>query len=89
MRTFRGNEGANMHVTPAREALTLPALSDGEMRYVVERLLADRRVSMREVRRYAENMHEEIAALEERLWELRREARGEGSRSVRGPGVRR
>lgn len=48
-----------------------PQLSPGQASYVVERLVADRRVSAAEVNRYVAEMHREISTLEQRLNRLR------------------
>jgi hypothetical protein len=57
-------------------------LSPGQASYVVERLLAERRVSPGEVNRYLSEMEREIGDLERRLQNLR-DAQG-GSSSNRG-----
>lgn len=46
-------------------------LSSGQATYVIERLLAERRVSAAEIARYVAEMHREISDLEERLNRLR------------------
>jgi hypothetical protein len=49
-------------------------LSHGQAAYVLERLIADRRVSPGEVSRYVSDMHREISDLETRLQTLRSHA---------------
>src|SRR3954469_6491000 len=51
-----------------------PQLSHGQAAYVLERLVADRRVSPGEVSRYVSDMHREISDLETRLNTLRTHA---------------
>src|SRR3954452_4628375 len=53
-----------------------PQLSHGQAAYVLERLVADRRVSPGEVSRYVSDMHREISDLETRLSTLRSHASG-------------
>jgi len=43
------------------------AISHGQAAYVLERLIADRRITAAEIARYMTAMQEEIAALEQRL----------------------
>src|SRR4051794_41816861 len=59
-----------------RPRLNVPApqLSHGQAAYVLERLVADRRVSPGEVSRYVSDMHREISDLETRLNTLRTNA---------------
>jgi hypothetical protein len=54
-----------------RQTSEPPQLSPGQASYVVERLIADRRVSAAEVNRYVAEMHREISTLEQRLNRLR------------------
>jgi hypothetical protein len=49
-------------------------LSAGQAAYVLERLIADRRISPGEVSRYVSDMHREISDLESRLQTLRTHA---------------
>jgi hypothetical protein len=51
-----------------------PQLSHGQAAYVLERLIADRRISPGEVSRYVSDMHREISDLETRLQTLRTHA---------------
>jgi len=51
-----------------------PQLSAGQAAYVLERLIADRRISPGEVSRYVSDMHREINDLESRLQMLRTHA---------------
>ena len=51
-----------------------PQLSQGQAAYVLERLIADRRISPGEVSRYVSDMHREISDLESRLQTLRSHA---------------
>jgi hypothetical protein len=46
-------------------------LSHGQASYVLERILADHRISRADVARYVSEMHHEIERLEERLQSLR------------------
>jgi hypothetical protein len=59
-----------------RPRLNVPApqLSHGQAAYVLERLIADRRISPSEVSRYVSDMHREISDLETRLETLRTHA---------------
>ncbi len=65
-----------------------PQLSHGQASYVLDRLIADRRISAGEVSRYVSDMHREISDLESRLQMLRTHAgaapSGTGSGSVTG-----
>lgn len=56
-------------------------LSAGQAKYVLDRLISDRRVSSSEVQRYVNDMHREISDLEQRLRSLR-EATGQAIRGV-------
>lgn len=56
-------------------------LSPGQASYVLDRLVADRRVSSNEVQRYLNDMHREIGDLEMRLRSLR-EVAGHAIRSA-------
>ncbi|HXH38881.1 MAG TPA: hypothetical protein VNN08_09660 [Thermoanaerobaculia bacterium] len=51
-----------------------PQLSGGQASYVLDRLVADRRISPGEVNRYVSDMHREISDLESRLQSLRASA---------------
>jgi hypothetical protein len=51
-----------------------PQLSAGQASYVLDRLIADRRISAGEVSRYVSDMHREISDLESRLQTLRASA---------------
>jgi hypothetical protein len=59
-----------------RPRLNVPApqLSAGQASYVLDRLIADRRISPGEVSRYVSDMHREISDLESRLQTLRAHA---------------
>lgn len=65
-------------------------ISAGQAQYVVRRLLEERRISAKDVSRYAGEMQREIATLEDRLRLLREAAaetpggRGSGTRARRG-----
>ncbi len=65
-----------------------PQLSHGQASYVLDRLIADRRISAGEVSRYVSDMHREISDLESRLQMLRTHAgaapSGTGSGAVTG-----
>lgn len=56
----------------ARQRKESPRLSPGQATYVLDRLIADRRISAGEVNRYVSDMKREIADLESRLQSLRR-----------------
>jgi hypothetical protein len=67
-----------------------PQLSHGQAAYVLERLIADRRISPGEVSRYVSDMHREISDLETRLQTLRTHAgasAGTGSGTGSGGGT--
>ena len=51
-----------------------PQLSAGQASYVLDRLIADRRISSGDVSRYVSDMHREISDLESRLQTLRASA---------------
>lgn len=51
-------------------------LSPGQASYVLERIIADRRVSERDVSRYVSDMRDEITRLEQRLQGLRQASDG-------------
>lgn len=55
----------------ARPRKESPKLSPGQATYVLDRLIADRRISAGEVNRYVSDMKREIADLETRLQSLR------------------
>lgn len=61
-----------------------PQLSAGQAAYVLEKLIADRRISPGEVSRYVSDMHREISDLESRLQMLRTHA---GASSGSGSGT--
>ena len=69
-----------------RPRLNIPApqLSAGQASYVLDRLIADRRVSPGEVSRYVSDMHREISDLESRLQMLRTHAGAAPSGTVTG-----
>lgn len=56
---------------PRTQESPVSNLSPGQATYVLERLVADRRISPGEVNRYVSDMHREISDLERRLQELR------------------
>jgi hypothetical protein len=69
-------------------------LSGGQASYVLDRLIADRRISPGEVSRYVSDMHREISDLESRLQTLRAHAgastgTGGGTTSSTSTGKRR
>src|SRR4051812_50147507 len=73
-----------------RPRLNVPApqLSHGQAAYVLERLVADRRISPGEVSRYVSDMHREISDLETRLNTLRTHAGAStGTRTGSGTGT--
>jgi hypothetical protein len=66
-------EGVN-NVPRPRLILPAPQLSAGQASYVLDCLIADRRISASEVNRYVSDMHREISDLESRLQTLRAHA---------------
>jgi len=72
-------------VALGREALRMD-VTPGQAQWVIERLLADGRISAKEVNRYLDNMQGEIRDIERRLASLREAA---GSGPVASPGPRR
>jgi len=71
-----------------RQNVPSPQLSHGQAAYVLDRLIADRRVSQGEVNRYVSDMHREISDLETRLQTLRTHAGAStGTGSGGGTGV--
>ncbi|MHB0970483.1 MAG: hypothetical protein ACYC7A_18005 [Thermoanaerobaculia bacterium] len=50
---------------------TVPALTPGQASYVIERLVAERKISVADVQRCLDGMQSEIAALERQIAELR------------------
>ena len=71
-----------------RPRLNVPApqLSAGQAAYVLERLIAERRISAAEVNRCVSDMHREISDLESRLQMLRSSAGAAGSERERRRG---
>jgi hypothetical protein len=63
-----------------------PQLSPGQAAYVIDRLVADRRISAGEISRYVGDMHREISDLETRLNSLRAATGGAAAPVRRGPG---
>lgn len=53
---------------------TVPALTPGQALYIIERLVAERRISVADVQRCLDAMQSEIAALERQIAELRDDA---------------
>jgi hypothetical protein len=64
-----------------RKAVSTEHFSAGQARYVLERLISERRISSTDVQRYVNDMHREISDLEQRLHSLR-EATGEAIRGA-------
>ncbi len=64
-----------------RKSATEHHLSAGQAKYVLDRLIAERRVSSSDVKHYVNDMHREISDLEQRLRSLR-EATGDAIRGV-------
>lgn len=56
---------------PRSNQPSVSTLSPGQASYVLERLVADRRISPGEINRYVSDMHREISDLERRLHSLR------------------
>jgi hypothetical protein len=74
-----------------RANASAPSLSAGQAAYVLERLIAERRISAAEVNRCVGDMHREISDLESRLQSLRANAGAApsattGARRGRPPG---
>ena len=77
----------------ARPKAAAPQLNPGQASYVLDRMIADRRISARDVERYESDMQREIADLEDRLQNLRQASANGGdtpqrARSAR-PGAKR
>ena len=68
----------------ARPRAALPQLSPGQATYVLERMIADRRVSAKDVSRYVSEMQREIDELENRLERLRQATGGAAPAARRG-----
>lgn len=68
---------------PARKSRTPAELTEGQAKYVLTRLVEDRRVSQMEVGRYVKEMAAEINALEEKLRRLRSAQSGAVARTAR------
>jgi hypothetical protein len=64
-----------------RKSASQPGFSPGQAKYVLERLIKDRRISASDARGYLNEMRSEIGVLEERLKSLR-EAAGEAIRGA-------
>lgn len=69
-----------------RMSASTPQLSPGQAAYVIDRLVADRRISAGEISRYVGDMHREISDLEQRLSSLRAATGGAAAPARRGPG---
>jgi hypothetical protein len=74
------------YVPRPRLIASAPQLSAGQAAYVLERLIAERRISAAEVNRCVGDMHREISALESRLQMLRTSAGAPATSARRGPG---
>jgi O6-methylguanine-DNA--protein-cysteine methyltransferase len=59
-----------------RPILVAAPVTSGEAAYVLERLIADRRITPNDVHRYVTGMHDEIIDLERRLHTLRNASAG-------------
>lgn len=72
---------------PRSNASGVSSLSPGQASYVLDRLVADRRISLGEINRYVGDMHREISDLERRLQSLRTAAGagGGGTASAAAP----
>jgi hypothetical protein len=68
-----------------RPQSTEPTLTSGQAEYVVNRMLAERRISSAEIDRYVSGMQEEIREIEVRLERLRAAAEGRAQSESRGP----
>ncbi|HEU4521110.1 MAG TPA: hypothetical protein VFT12_03845 [Thermoanaerobaculia bacterium] len=66
----------------------MPRLNPGQAAYVLERMVADRRISARDVSRYVSEMQREISELENRLMSLRQASSSSSTASSRGRGSR-
>jgi len=75
---------------PPRQNSPATPLSHGQSHYVLERMIAERRISPGEVARYVSEMGREITDLEQRLQRLREAHGGSGGGAAaparRGPG---
>jgi hypothetical protein len=77
---------------PPRDNSSATPLSHGQSHYVLERMIAERRISPGEVARYVSEMGREISDLEQRLQRLREAHGGSGGGAAapaparRGPG---
>lgn len=69
---------------PRTNQPSVSTLSPGQASYVLERLVADRRISPGEINRYVSDMHREISDLEQRLHSLRT-ATGTSSTAAASP----
>jgi hypothetical protein len=64
-----------------RKPVSIPHFSAGQAKYVLERLIKERRITSADVQRYVADMHREISDLEQRLVSLR-EATGDAIRGA-------
>jgi hypothetical protein len=62
-----------------RKEIASPSLSPGQAKYVLDRLVSERRVSPGEINRYVNEMHGEISSLEQQLERLRAAVGGSGA----------
>jgi hypothetical protein len=62
-----------------RKEIASPSLSPGQTKYVLDRLVSERRVSPGEINRYVNEMHGEISSLEQQLERLRAAVGGSGA----------
>ncbi len=69
---------------PKKQNASTPQLSGGQASYVLERLIAERRISQGDVNRHIGDMHREISSLESRLQMLRSHASASASGSTSG-----
>lgn len=69
---------------PRSSQQSTTTLSPGQATYVLERLVAERRISPAEIYRYLSDINREISSLEQRLSSLRGAAGGGGSYSAGG-----
>jgi hypothetical protein len=67
-----------------RNATSSPQLSGGQASYVLERLIAERRISQGDVNRHIGDMHREISSLESRLQMLRTHAGASAASTTSG-----
>jgi len=71
---------------PRKDSSGGSSLSPGQASYVLDRMIAERRISLGEVNRYISEIHREISDLEARLSSLRSASGASAAAPSRGPG---